>query len=106
MALRNKKFMSLQQAFTLLEQEVAQGEYALPTVAHLTSNEERLRECKLSIPCPLSKKDVIALVNRQTDQFKYKSTCYQIPCKYIQEKHKNQVCLLQNLDKNKKYIYR
>lgn len=97
-----KQFMSLEQAMTLLDREIAQGKYALPLNSTLTSRERSLRDAGQSIPASLSKEQLTTLATANLNRQKYRGLCYQIPIKLIEPKL-TMICLLQNLHITKKY---
>lgn len=96
------QFMSLEQAMTLLDREIAQGKYALPSNSTLTSRERSLRDAGQSIPAALSKEQLNTLAMANIRKQKYRGLCHQIPIKIIEPKL-SMVCLLQNLHITKKY---
>lgn len=96
-------FMSLEQAFTLLEKEIDQGLYTLPQIATLTARERNIRDSGLPVTCALSLPELKLLINTRTSKQKYYGRCYEIPCRILEPKKLTMVCLLQNTQLTKKY---
>jgi hypothetical protein len=92
------QFMSLEQAFTLLEKEVAQGKYNLPVIAKLTKRERALKASGLPLDAQISLESLKALSKIRDSKQKYKGRCYQLPVIII-EKKLTMICYLQNLRK-------
>ncbi len=90
--------MSLEQAFTLLDKEVAQGLYKMPDIAKLTEREIKLQNSDKSVPAAFSMRELQKLSEASTNKYKYRGVCYRIPI----QQHKvklTMVCYLQNLRK-------
>lgn len=91
-------FMSLEQAFQLLDKEVQQGLYKIPEMAKLTEKEIQLLKAGRPIKTAITQKELTQLTILNNKKQKYRGRCYQLPVKIIIKKLK-MVCYLQNLRK-------